>query len=500
MDTSSSWSRASPLDSLPDELLQRIFHYVPDTDLMLALPLVCKTFSRVAKSPSDRWSNLEYSRLFDFRNPNWINAGILCNWLRPRIAKLRWFNCPVDTLKLQDDGCLTQELLSLLPISLQHLSLQCDARDALHAAPRATRYGIETRYHASQDVAPHVSALARLSNLKQLAVPLHTPLDSASLDSLTALRSLGSLQLEWRCSESLLGPAGLPDSSCLSRLISLTNLEITGCNGLSVNGLALLPYLKALCVTACARLHFAGLEASSSLESLVLNDMALAVPVTVIRHALHGLPRLKHLTLKTLSIPQDAGTLQLASLLQLPSLQELTVINCWDIDYEMQLPPGVSGHLSRLRMDVEPGDDVYWSGMVLLLNLKHLQLEVSDEPHYAVPYSLSTLSCLESLQVSCPFREGSDQELDITALGNLGPAVQSIALVGLKRLVVTRSLVPLAALPKLRFVCLGTSGNESSVSPEGDTWIHIAALLQALYRRPFHGLPVVEVHPNLARF
>lgn len=498
-----SRSRSTRLDDLPQEVLQRIFKHIPEKEWVLSLPLVCKAFSRALQSPDLRdFESLPYGRLLNFSQPNWVHAASLCNWLRRRIAGLRSFTCPVDTLQLQDDGCLIPPLLLLLPVSLQHLNLQCNMWDSIHSSPLRGGAEVLPGFYARQDIVPHLSALTHLSNLQRLAVPLHTPLDAASLNSLAALKSLESLQLVWRPSQNQHGLPGLPASNGMSQLVTLTDLSLSGFHALGISRVAVLPRLRTLNVSACHGLRLCGLEEAKSLQSMTLSCMAITEPASVILHALHGLSQLTKLTLEGLHRGTATGEVQLASLMELPSLEHLAVTECSAFSYDTHSESRhLSTYLTSLRIDVESAQSAGLLSGLAHASLKRLALWVPGQvSSYTVPSCLSSLLALEELTVRTAYPDGPKQLIDITSLGTLGPAIRNVFLMGPMRLLATHSLVRLADQPMIEFVCLGMIGAQHGVDVHGNTWLHLAALLQALSHRPFRGLSAAQAMPNLRHY
>ena len=188
---------------LPEELLLAVFERLPKAQLLMTLPLVCKAFARLMRLPSSCWAEANFHSMFDTLTLS-IEAAVFCRWLQPRAASLDTFTFPVDAFLLRDNVCFAQQLIAVLPESLTTLKLQTFVTDAKYGVYRQETSHLETFSHLQQgfqllqDTAPHLASLTRLSKLQELSLPLHVPMDKQDLESLSALKSLHNLHLEWR--------------------------------------------------------------------------------------------------------------------------------------------------------------------------------------------------------------------------------------------------------------------------------------------------------------
>lgn len=177
------------LQHLPDEVLLGLFQHLPFRESVVTLPLVCRSFAQLLRLPTPRVGDEEFSLMIARLRA--VDGRAICNWLLPRLTQRLSFHFPVDALRLQAEECFVPELLKLLPGSLRILSLRSNWSDMhyRHQPPACPAY------QPCQDMAPHLSALASLSQLQQLAVPIHTAIDSPGL---AALSHLQHLHLEFR--------------------------------------------------------------------------------------------------------------------------------------------------------------------------------------------------------------------------------------------------------------------------------------------------------------
>ena len=196
MQSTATSSEASQLDHLPNELLIRVFSLLSRTELLWALPLVCRAFSELLRSPNPFWT--ESYRLWRFRTfPAKVNGPTLCSWLLPRLHELTSFYCPLGTFLPEQSNVLAQDLLSVLPTTLTNLRFLCTSRHETHQRRCIGRPHSEQSFERQLNVVPFLSVLTRLSNLRRLALPLLENCQH-SLQNLAAVKTLQVLHLDWR--------------------------------------------------------------------------------------------------------------------------------------------------------------------------------------------------------------------------------------------------------------------------------------------------------------
>ena len=508
--------RCMSILQLPDELLLAVLQRLPKAQLLLNLPLVCKAFARLLKLSSSCWAEGRFHYLLGVSCS--IQGSAFCKWLEPRAAQLDNFLFPVDACVLRDDICITPTLLAILPESLTTLKLQAIGSDLrasqrlkVNASQLTALPHLQHGFQVLQDTAPHLSSLTRLSKLQELSLPLHAPIDKLGLESLGALKSLRTLHLEWRDEDRssdtnwqphLAAPAFMPNAS-LSVLTALTKLSIQGSRVQHLLGLAALPHLQCLQVSQSAKLELAGLSDAIALNSLTLSDLNLADPYSGMLHKLRSMVHLSSVFFNALHDEDGDSHFELTALLELPALQCLDVSKCNEFDWTMEADPSrISKSLTRLQLDIP----CFWDlpevpaiGQLSHLVELMLAFETRDET-YIIPSSLSSLLCLQELTIrphhSWPSTGYTEQSIDITAIASLGPAIEFIWLMGDTELQVSSSLIALAERPNLREIELALCG-DCSVSSDGRSWLHCAALLHALLTRPSRGLSAVRVQPDL---
>ena len=315
-----------------------------------------------------------------------IEAAVFCNWLQPRAARLETFTFPVDAYLTRDKTCFTRELIAVLPDSLRTLELQAYRMDESYRAAIEQTSQLEAFSHLQpgfqmlQDTVPHLSYLTRLSQLQDLSLPLHAPIERHDLESLGALKSLHTLHLEWRDNVNHhLGQPGrvqaafLPHAS-LSVLTALTELSTHGLRHQHLHGLAALSHLEHLTVQRSEMLELTGSSGATSLVSLTLAELTVDESYPSMLNILRSMPLLTALSLSDVFSKHDELYLELKPLLELPSLEHLCVKKC-DLDYRMAID---SSRVSRA--------------------LTRLDICISDlELHPTVP-ALNQLSCLVRLE------------------------------------------------------------------------------------------------------
>ena len=174
---------------LPEELLLRVFQSLPETQLLVTLPLVCTAFVRLLRLHSPCWAHISFHDMFDTVTCS-IEAAAFCKWLQPRAAHMEALTFPVDAYLTRDKTCFTRELLAVLPDSLRELKLQELGTDHTYKAAVQETSHLEMFSHLQQGFQPlqdtvlHLSSLTRLSQLQELSLPLHAPIDKQDLESL----------------------------------------------------------------------------------------------------------------------------------------------------------------------------------------------------------------------------------------------------------------------------------------------------------------------------
>ena len=77
------------------------------------------------------------------------------------------------------------------------------------------------------------------------------------------------------------------------------------------------------------------------------------------------------------------------------------------------------------------------------------------------------------------------QDLVISGLSLLHPAIERVHIVGKVRVMLTHSLLPLAAQPNL---CAFLLDHSCAISTGDESWLHFAAFFHALLDRPTEDL------------
>lgn len=478
------------LSLLPDAALLEIVQHVPLREVISTLPLVSKRFRGLLRLPDPRWQDTcSYLKGYEV-----IDGAAFCEWLQPRVARLDSFTCPVDTLRFRGGESFTPKLLRVLPDGLTKLHLQSLPSDAIAQGFR----GVGPGYCPSdQDTVPHLDALSRLSSLRELSLPFHTGLGDSDWGSLAALTSLRCLRLTWR---DTLGSAISPLGPGPFQMTSLTSLSLAGSKVNHVTGTAALPHLQRLSVSDSASLSLTGASHSTSLTSLSIVHVQLVDSAPALLSILQSLGSLKSLHMGGSAVADKISPLELASLLELSSLQGLKLPNCQNIIFERDpLPADICRGLTGLSMDVHGPCYHLESNLAFLTQLRTLRLwPVHGD--FVLPSTLSMLSCLKCLTVMRSYTGDHSQmptKLDITALGMCGPCIEDVIIWGSFRLTATGSMTQLAARSALRSLELYSG---QTTNAEGDTWLHCAALLHALANRASRGLSPVSVSPDLSNY
>ena len=263
---------------------------------------------------------------------------------------------------------------------------------------------LQQGFQPFQDMVPHLSSLTRLSQLQELSLPLHAPINKHDLESLAALKSLHTLHLEWRYkardgrSQFQLMPAAFLPHASLSMLTPLTELSIRGRRYQHLHGEAALPRLKRLSFWHSVKLELTGRLGVTSLISLTLAELTVTKSYAGMLDILRSLPLLTQLVLRQVEAATDDEKLELKDLLQLPSLEHLSINRCMDFDYSLQADSDrVSRALTRLHLKItELVDDPEIPALSQLSWLVHLQLDYTIvDAVLTIPSSLTSLMCLK---------------------------------------------------------------------------------------------------------
>ena len=184
---------------LPDELLLSILQYLSKSELLLTAPLVCKSFSQLLRLPSCCWTHTRFQKILGKSNCSMAGAAF-CKWLQPRAVQLQSFLFPVHACLLRENSCFTSDLLAVLPSCLTTLQLHSNSQDSDECYAANQLQGLQSfsKLETLQDLALHLPALSRFSNLRLLSAPMYAQPDSAAYEALVSLTSLQNLQLEWR--------------------------------------------------------------------------------------------------------------------------------------------------------------------------------------------------------------------------------------------------------------------------------------------------------------
>ena len=197
----------------------------------------------------------------------------------------------------------------------------------------------------------------------------------------------------------------------------------------------------------------------------------------------------------------EGGLLGLTPLLELPTLEDMHISNCDDLDDTRETESSrISPSLTRLHLNIPhlPNDP----GIPALGQLSHLislRLKYGLQGMiFIVPSCLSSLLCLQALTTGPDFYWGMDHQhsYDNTAFALLGPAIK-YWLQGNTELVASSSLTTLADQPNLQ---MADPDGDCSVSLDGPHWLHCAAFLHALVTRPSRRLSAVRMQPDLALY
>ncbi|KAK9842662.1 hypothetical protein WJX74_000277 [Apatococcus lobatus] len=489
-------NRIPRVDTLPDEILLRLFQHLPLKESVTTLPLVCRSFARLSKLPNTRLGDQEFS--LTIARLRSADGKALCKWLLPRVTQRLSFDFPADALRLQQDNGCVAELLQLLPVSLQQLTLQNSWADMHY---RHSHQYLD--FQRCQDLAPHLSALSRLQQLRRLSVPIHAALDRTSL---VALSQLQHLHLECRWQPDQPGRGFSMPGVTLSVLSSLASLSMVGSTVDRVTGASALPCLTELVIQQSSSLCLAGAQHCTALGSLRLSCVNLCQSGFAMLPILNSMSALRLLHFDDIILNGDNGDgslLEIAGLIDLVTLQELQLSQCDGLAYEQQ--PSMTRAvrpLTRLAFGWRSHDEgLEIPGLSQLTNLQELYL-MSGNPSSAfiVPCVLSAMPFLRTIDiVAAETGDGCVQSIDISALALVGPCIERVWIMGAVCVRTACSLLPLAAQPTLKEFYLG-SPRQCFMNPEDESWLFCAAFFHALLDRPKQNLSTVSMRPHLGKF
>ena len=499
-------SKALSLLSLPDELFLQILEGLPLTEKINVLPFVCKSFSRLQQIPQLFFGSLRGRMEFTVfleKKGRIVDGDALCKWLRPRVRQLLRFDLPLTLPLQQADRLFVPHLFDILPPSLTYLRLQSLRTDTLDQAGAASA---QTSLHAAgpalgsfPDPIPHLHILARLSALQHLVIPTQQALDKCAMESLALLPALQHLRLQHQDRGNPPRHSYLQAGANLSILVPLTSLSLAGGTVDCVEGGGTLPDLRELHIATSTSLVLSGILQSTSLVSLSLSKVTVDEPGPVLSAIFQSLINLEELTLDDVQQAHLMDPLEIGSVLEHVNMTLLSLSGGVALAYGRQ--PKLTGHTSPMTFLSFDGlccaEESGFPGLSQLTNLVELLISVHEPRITArIPSNLQFLCFLKQLWII----KGSDrtaQEMDMSALALLGSAIESVRVLGSFQVMVTRSLLPLAAQPNLKAFRLNVTCNISSA---GNSWLHWAAFFHALLDRPQKGLPAVSLWPDLTRF
>ena len=473
------------LVTLPDEILLGLFQHLPLKASVTVLPLVCRSFARLLRLPNPRLGGQEFSLLI--AQLKTADGHAICKWLPSRMTQRDSFSFPADALRLQyNEGCIP-ELLELLPISLQQLTLQSTWFDGHHPP-----------FQRSQDLAPHLSVLARLSQLQKLAVPIHATLDRPGL---AALSQVQHLHLHFRCCPEHQNREHVMPGVSLSVLSSLASLSMMGTRVRHIEGAAALASLTQLDIRESTSLSLAGARHCTALRSLRLCRVDIRQSGSEILLILQSMRALHSLHLDEVTF-DDSSLLEIAALINLAGLQELEISQCDGLSFDKQLSnTSAVCALTNLAFWWLPSDEgLEIPSLSHLGALKTLCLMPGNSCFpFVIPCQISAMQSLSFLDVvAAEPGNGCVQTIDISALALLGPSIESIWIMGAVRVRSTCSLLSLAAQPNLKEFRLG-SQRQCFMSSEDESWLFCSALCRELSDRPQKNLSALSVYPRLGK-
>ena len=118
---------AARLDHLPNEVLLKVFWGLTRAEVVSALPLICRAFSRLLSLSNPFWA--ESSLAWTFTTfPAVVDGPKLCNWISPRLQGLTEFHCPLGAFLQVGSVAFASDLLNVQPSSLTQVKLQGDCR------------------------------------------------------------------------------------------------------------------------------------------------------------------------------------------------------------------------------------------------------------------------------------------------------------------------------------------------------------------------------------